>query len=58
MKKSGLWIAAASIIPCSDAAKFNLESFSSLVVFGDSYTDQGIYSYIPSPNGSLPNPVR
>ncbi|KAI0126861.1 hypothetical protein BJ170DRAFT_630284 [Xylariales sp. AK1849] len=31
-------------------------SFSSLVVFGDSYTDQGVYSYTPDSNGTVGTP--
>lgn len=36
---------------------FHLKSFTSLVVFGDSFTDQGLHSYTPLPNGTLPDTV-
>jgi hypothetical protein len=32
--------------------------FSTLVVFGDSYTDQGVHSYTPDANGTVGTPVR
>lgn len=32
-------------------------SFESLVVFGDSYTENGIFSYTPRDNGTLPDEV-
>ncbi|KAK7226838.1 hypothetical protein V2G26_014841 [Clonostachys chloroleuca] len=38
------------------AKQFDLKKFSSVVIFGDSWTDQGIYSYIPRVNGTLPDP--
>lgn len=33
-----------------------LKSFSTLVVFGDSYTDQGVYQYRPSADGTVGTP--
>jgi phospholipase/lecithinase/hemolysin len=36
---------------------FDLKSFTALVIFGDSFTDQGVHSYTPFPNGTLPDTV-
>ncbi|VUC31421.1 unnamed protein product [Clonostachys rosea] len=38
------------------ANEFNLKKWSSVVIFGDSWTDQGTYSYIPNENGTLSEP--
>jgi hypothetical protein len=32
--------------------------FSSLVIFGDSYTDQGVHQYRPASDGTVGVPVR
>ncbi|KAL2811619.1 GDSL lipase/esterase [Aspergillus granulosus] len=34
----------------------NPKSFSSVVIFGDSYTDQGVYQYRPDSNGEVAEP--
>ncbi|KAL3443932.1 GDSL lipase/esterase [Aspergillus insuetus] len=34
----------------------NSKSFSSVVIFGDSYTDQGVYQYRPDANGEVAEP--
>jgi phospholipase/lecithinase/hemolysin len=34
------------------------KSFSSVVIFGDSYTDQGVSQYMPGSNGEVGKPVR
>lgn len=33
-------------------------NFSTLVVFGDSYTDNGVRKYTPDANGNVGTPVR
>jgi hypothetical protein len=35
----------------------NSKSFTSVVIFGDSYTDQGVYQYRPDENGEVAEPV-
>jgi hypothetical protein len=49
------FIAGASV---AQATKLKLDTFSSLVLFGDSYTDQGVRQYRPDPDGTIPEPVR
>lgn len=50
----------ASAGGAAHAAKpqLKLDTFSSLVLFGDSYTDQGVRQYRPGPDGTIPEPVR
>lgn len=37
----------------SPSLKPMLQRFSSLVVFGDSYTDDGVYQYRPASDGTI-----
>lgn len=50
-------LAASASLTYAAPLNRHLRSFTSLVIFGDSYTDLGIHSYIPFPNGTLPNEV-
>lgn len=46
----------ASAAGLAHATKLKLDAFTSLVLFGDSYTDQGVRQYRPGADGTIPAP--
>ena len=43
--------------PALAAPTVKVKPFSSVVIFGDSYTDQGVAQYRPGSNGQVGTPV-
>jgi hypothetical protein len=51
------WLSICSASSLPSSSKRMLKKFSSLVVFGDSYTDQGLHQYRPLSDGTIGKPV-
>jgi hypothetical protein len=52
------WVAVVLASSPPSASRSMARKFSSLVIFGDSYTDQGVHQYRPASDGTVGVPVR
>jgi phospholipase/lecithinase/hemolysin len=53
-----LWHALLALVTATPtSSNLGLKKFTSLVVFGDSWTDSGLRDYAPDENGNIGQPV-